>query len=81
MDLAILLHTCISPCVGFKSANESLRKDAVVREFETIHELEFPSALETAGNQSQPSAPESLSILQLLLDNRRMLYRVRPGPS
>lgn len=55
---------------------ESLRKDAVVHEFETIRELEFPSASETAEHSSEPASQEPLSILQLVSDNRRMLYRV-----
>ncbi len=44
----------------------------MVHEFETIRELEF-SALET---ELQPEAQEPPSNLQLLLDNRRHLYRV-----
>jgi capsule polysaccharide export protein KpsE/RkpR len=52
---------------------ESLRKDAVVHEFETIRELEFPSSPETG---LQPEAPEPPSNLQLFLDNRKLLYKV-----
>jgi capsule polysaccharide export protein KpsE/RkpR len=54
---------------------ESLRKDAVVHEFETIRELEFPSAAKTE-SQSEPAPRAPLSILQLVLDNRPLLYRV-----
>lgn len=55
---------------------ESLRKDAVVHEFEPIRELEFPSASESTGSQSEPASSEPLSVSQLLLENRRLLYRV-----
>jgi capsule polysaccharide export protein KpsE/RkpR len=54
---------------------ESMRKDAVVHEFETIRELEFPSALET-NPQPEATPPEPISILRLVLDNRPLLYRV-----
>jgi capsule polysaccharide export protein KpsE/RkpR len=52
---------------------EGLRKDAVVHEFETIRELEFPSA---SGAGLQSEAQDLPSSLQLLLDNRKLLYRV-----
>jgi capsule polysaccharide export protein KpsE/RkpR len=52
---------------------ESLRKDAVVHEFEAVRELEFPSAAQTT---HQPETQELPSNLQLFLDNRKHLYRV-----
>jgi capsule polysaccharide export protein KpsE/RkpR len=53
---------------------EGLRKDAVVREFETIRELEFPSV---AGKGPEPEPPyKPLSALQLSLDHRRLLFRI-----
>jgi len=55
---------------------ESLRKDSGIREFETIRELEFPSPSESSGNRSEPAAAKPLSISQLMLEDRRMLYRI-----
>jgi capsule polysaccharide export protein KpsE/RkpR len=55
---------------------ESLRKDAVVHEFDTIRELEFPSASEDTLPRAEPAASERPSILPLVLYHRRLLYRV-----
>ena len=56
---------------------ESLRKDSIVRELETGHELEFPSGREySVPGLTDAAAQERASILHLVLDNRQLLFRV-----
>jgi capsule polysaccharide export protein KpsE/RkpR len=53
---------------------ESMRQDVSVRDLEPVTELEFPALVE--GQESARQLPNWLANLQLLWENRGLLYRV-----
>ena len=55
---------------------ESLRQDVAVRDIEPVTELEFPAHRESQESLRQSPAPNWLTSLQLLWENRGLLYRV-----
>lgn len=55
---------------------ESLRQDVSVSDLEPVTELEFPALVESQESARQSPAPNWLSSLHLLWENRGLLYRV-----
>ena len=55
---------------------ESLRQDVSVRDLEPVSELEFPALVENQESARPSPAPNWLTSLQLLWENRGLLYRV-----
>ena len=55
---------------------DHLRQNTMLREIEPIAEIEFPPSETPSESKKEPSSPDISASLQLLLDHRRLLYKV-----